>query len=1222
MSIINFLELQTYLFNKVSKNKEIKYDDYKDEKIVKAQHVVCKMSRIDTDRILHHGIRVETDKDNIYLIENLIETGTQITNFKDTTTKWEILEEINVIGDKTLNEAVKVGSGYGTGILKYITGKTCIGTAKDISSYLNNKKETILNIIINDIKRSYKKRNTKLEYHPIKWIKEKEHEIINGQINNRMADEHIKSVVELEKLTMDNEMIYTMIFRETLLKYVKIKDDKIRIKKIPEQQKIEGQSLSKELKTIQSKIITKIANSEKKINAEINSGITKCQLLLSHYIEQKKLEEKIEIISSKSGSRKDLNVEQIQQLDKVIESSEMVKNIGHGLAMIGKLTNNRHISTVGNVLDNLGEIAIGIGSIYVGGVTFSNALKVFGGITNLIGIFKSPEKNPLHQMTEMIMGHLQFISNQINYLHHDMLMNFEKVFVCLGIIHKDIIKGFADLHKQGDKILVCINNLQEKQYEMDLKMNHMLVNLDLFHRKWVEHEYAKERSNFEIVMEETKLRLRSKISAERRKTIHINLLTHFNVLHERVKMIINSKQTIDRLAIIINNENCYSEQAFEYNMSYIASKYKNLATGIMNKSTWVKIVNMLLELHEGQIITKTQYNDIETLHNLGIEWIDGINNLQSSNDSKQNVLILHEAIDDYKTTIRELTDAINKIIYNAEKKSYHEQKIEILDQVKKSKKEFDDMKINISEYPQKEYSDKRNYGTYRGYPEGYNRVWFTRVSRGNQNPGCDVYNEWWYDISDSVSRRQIAFNNINEVNNTRKKEFFDSYNIPTLEHIELFNKIKPRSKSMIRVAKCISESGNPILPLSDETLINQKTYASYLNAEIMGLGIIKYLYEIVKNKFILTAEFEALKEEKSIIIYKRSCTMSLPTYYTRAEGIWNIWMGGKYFNGQYISQSLYVQYGVGNGYADELYYIMQPGYITYDGIKDRFHEISVEEEKTDISIINNLIDIAVKEERGNIVKCIKEKLLTPGLKIEKLFKTYTFQTNLIKSLIFTIYQKAEFVKLLVGKEQIMEFIEHHEGMPINPIDILNINLMMADDLVNKITHQEKDQTIIQMTMKLGDYMKKHKSLCVEDAGEFDETEYKKGIELGNVVGISLLAKSLYHEKYFTAAKIVSSFYSGILDEKIILNANLRNGILQGVSLKTMEMVNELLKSDENEAAEWLIKYSRSEIMKALNNESKSLAIEHKRKEIENKFNEKKRKSNISENKHIGKKIKN
>jgi hypothetical protein len=110
------------------------------EKIISAHHV----SRpLDGDKLKylpvdHHGIVFETDVGNKRLLHNTPKFGVVVTDAKYMSSKWNIVSEIEVKGDKTVAGAIRSAGSNSNDSEKcgYWKGGTCIYTRISVEGYL------------------------------------------------------------------------------------------------------------------------------------------------------------------------------------------------------------------------------------------------------------------------------------------------------------------------------------------------------------------------------------------------------------------------------------------------------------------------------------------------------------------------------------------------------------------------------------------------------------------------------------------------------------------------------------------------------------------------------------------------------------------------------------------------------------------------------------------------------------------------------------------------------------------------------------------------------------------------------------------------------------------------------------------------------------------------------------------------------------------------------
>ena len=90
----------------------------------------------------HHGVKVNTDKGNSYLIHNTPNSGVVATNAAQMGNQWSKSHDIPVNGHKTVQDVMSGASARGghiTGKLgNYLTSGTCIGAAGGAEKALKN----------------------------------------------------------------------------------------------------------------------------------------------------------------------------------------------------------------------------------------------------------------------------------------------------------------------------------------------------------------------------------------------------------------------------------------------------------------------------------------------------------------------------------------------------------------------------------------------------------------------------------------------------------------------------------------------------------------------------------------------------------------------------------------------------------------------------------------------------------------------------------------------------------------------------------------------------------------------------------------------------------------------------------------------------------------------------------------------------------------------------
>ena len=88
----------------------------------------------------HHGVVVETENDNKYLIHNTPASGVVATDGKQMSSEWSKVSDIEIKGTKTVGDAIKGGYTRGSARLgkfgEYLLSGLCIGTKHGVANAL------------------------------------------------------------------------------------------------------------------------------------------------------------------------------------------------------------------------------------------------------------------------------------------------------------------------------------------------------------------------------------------------------------------------------------------------------------------------------------------------------------------------------------------------------------------------------------------------------------------------------------------------------------------------------------------------------------------------------------------------------------------------------------------------------------------------------------------------------------------------------------------------------------------------------------------------------------------------------------------------------------------------------------------------------------------------------------------------------------------------------
>ena len=110
--IINIYFIKIKLQSKMGNNSSSNSSgggSYRSEKVVSAHQASRPKEGVISGPFSHHGVVVNTDKGNSYLIHNGPSKGVVCTDAKNMSSKWSKGEDIKVSGNKTVNDAMRGG---------------------------------------------------------------------------------------------------------------------------------------------------------------------------------------------------------------------------------------------------------------------------------------------------------------------------------------------------------------------------------------------------------------------------------------------------------------------------------------------------------------------------------------------------------------------------------------------------------------------------------------------------------------------------------------------------------------------------------------------------------------------------------------------------------------------------------------------------------------------------------------------------------------------------------------------------------------------------------------------------------------------------------------------------------------------------------------------------------------------------------------------------------
>jgi hypothetical protein len=102
-----------------------------------SKHLSCLARIIGSGPGSHHGVVVNTDKGNSYLIHHPGPSSVTVTNASNMSNNWSKSHDIPVNGSKTVQQVYNgAGGRTNSGVVNYATGGTCIGVASNAEKTL------------------------------------------------------------------------------------------------------------------------------------------------------------------------------------------------------------------------------------------------------------------------------------------------------------------------------------------------------------------------------------------------------------------------------------------------------------------------------------------------------------------------------------------------------------------------------------------------------------------------------------------------------------------------------------------------------------------------------------------------------------------------------------------------------------------------------------------------------------------------------------------------------------------------------------------------------------------------------------------------------------------------------------------------------------------------------------------------------------------------------
>jgi hypothetical protein len=1072
------------------------------------------------------------------------------------------------------------------------------------------------------------------KHYALTWLKEKNDLITSEKDCRGEIDSHIKKIAKEEKLTDDQTKFYTFVLTEQLGKYVEISGKKTTVKLAElekELSQMKKMSLSDEITRAQKKLLQTCVDQKGELQTTLREQSTATEKMFKKYIDQIQLQQRTERIAKITGAAKNLNPEQIESLQNVIDWTEAIQVTGQGLALVGQLCGNKTLMRLAPATTGIANVVNSISAMAISGITLGSVGMFFTGINSLVSCFGGSDDDGLSEALNYIMQQMHMISQQIHHLHSDMLQQFEKVFIALGIIHRDLIKGFSELHKQGALIKSGITELLKGQKEITERLIYMQDSINHFHKDWFTYQQENGYKELRTSIEKCRLRNRGLIDRAIRDESHLELLRDYNLLQAKVSAVAKSEESgsIKKLSKILDKKSSFSGKYFEYSMSYLSKNFIGHGkTPLIDSDAWKETVNILVQINQSLLkqegdnyrITEIAFKDLDNLRVAGESWITLIATLHKP------INVLEKAIDDYTNTLNQFVAVIKQKIAEHEKRAQRDDKFSLatrlprlskpraVDQADKLKKAFSEMKIEFSEHQQ---ASPRQYGAASGQPNGYYRVKYKRTSTGKQQYGSDVFDEWFYDKYGSDAIRKKEFKKLTDSNNKKREDFITQHHKIDQKPIVIhyFDKMETVKQPIVQFAVADNKGATfhpTVLPLINSfsspvilPLMNslQAIPAEFLLAERLSLGRVHYSYCLnKKNNLIFTAQFIYLdqegREQKRLHLSQKELSFSCPKHFTLNEAIWNRWVGGSYYNGDY-NKKLLTEFSSGNGHGYETFHLMEPKFETYESAKNNLLKakdtglVTKESLQASVQILSSKVSDLFKLLRLDLNSELIKEIQNPEKTLSQLAEKIDVQANIIRSLFSVMYrgymEQHEMSSLLftsiLDKENLLKILKEYDGDVFYIHHILEVIIQLSMSLketlreIAKIPDATQFISFKTVMRELTECLVKIKPYCVSEELylKHNDTTYQKGFEIGSHYATSAIILALRAAKFDKAADLLNKEIKLPLSIEKENKPALTHGMLQALSLKVLEIIPTLMRAGEINAASWLAVFSSEQI---------------------------------------------
>jgi hypothetical protein len=613
--------------------------------------------------------------------------------------------------------------------------------------------------------------------------------------------------------------------------------------------------------------------------------------------------------------------------------SYSLQDSGYMLSQAGKLFGVPELQKIGSGLSGTGAIINGFSSIISGGVAFGPIGAIFAGLNSIIGCFSGGSGNSgFKEAFQAIMQSLNKISGQINALHKDVLKNFESVFVSLDFIHKDLLKNLEMLHLGQKNIEKSIIDLLEGQKQTHNLLYNINNNINLMHKD-IKNLYTnslyqglyKSLLSFKSLPEKITQRQHDELSKE--------IISNYWLIEAHHK----SQTKKDTRQLILNLESESTERLFSSVFAQLGLSNSGITDPKAYSDTISALIGLALKLEASSprdyVISESHLKNIITLLEKGEAFERSIVQIKNTN-------VIMQIVNRYIANLSNLNSTLLQEISSFESKETAGNPKFVLSSSQKVSQEFLNQKIAVSLVSVGHVQPclAHGFGAFRNGTPGYYNDWFVRYSDGKQNPGCDIFDEWYWKPS-TYEKRAAKLAELQSFISTKTTEYFknkqDYDKLPRNHKISLFSNENIDIKTYYHeyFMRC---TNLPTLPLPPIIWYSTKNI-EFLMAEFLNIGLIEYNYTILGSNMLIMQYFTTLNSGggylKPYLLSEYTIPFVVPKHFSHNEGIFRIWFGGNHPAGGY-DPACYKTLHTGNGHGHEYFYSMFPNFKQYTSIKD------------------------------------------------------------------------------------------------------------------------------------------------------------------------------------------------------------------------------------------------------------------------------------------------